>query len=411
MLETQIIILVILVMLSAFFSASEAALISLSMIKVNALVKQKKKGSETLLRLKQKPQKLITTILIGNNLVNVAAAAIATVIFTNIFGSQGLGIATGVMTFILLVFGEITPKNVAIQNAERLSLIVARPIEIMSYVLFPVVKVLELISRGISKLFSGQKKEGQLSEEELKTMVMMGKEEGILSTEMAEMMHNIIEFEGTRVTEIMTTRTEIKMVDGDQKLRNIINYVVKTNYSKYPVYIQNRDKIIGILDVDDVLKYVKNKKLDIKVKNIIRPVYFVPESKEIDELLTEFEGKDVPMAIIVDEYGYVSGLVTVEDILEEIVGEIFDKSKIKSVYVRKLNENTLRVDAKAPIKELDKFVHLDTKEGYYDTVGGFIQHKLKRIPQKGETIKLKKVTIEIDEATDRAIKMVKIIKH
>lgn len=410
MLETQIIILTILVMLSAFFSASEAALISLNMIKVNALVKQKRSGSEALLRIKQKPHKLITTILICNNLVNVAAAAIATIMFTNIFGSQGLGIATGVMTFILLLFGEITPKSIALQNAERLSLIVARPIEIISYILFPIVKILEFISKSFSKIF-GSKKENQISEEELKTMVMMSKEEGLLSTEMAEMMHNIIEFEGTRVTEIMTPRAEIKMVDGNQKLRNIMNYVVKTNYSKYPVYIENRDKIVGILDVDDVLKYIKNKKLDLKVKNIVRPAYFVPESKEIDELLMEFEGKDVPMAIIVDEYGYVSGLVTVEDILEEIVGEIFDKSKVKSVYVRRLNESTLKVDAKAPIKELNKFVHLDTKEGYYDTVGGFIQHKLKRIPQKGETIKLKKATIEIDEATDRAIKTVKIIKH
>lgn len=410
MLGTQITILVVLVMFSAFFSASEAALISLNMVKVNSLVKQRRNGSDALYRIKQKPHRLITTLLIGNNLVNVAAAAIATVLFTNIFGSEGLGIATGIMTLTLLLFGEITPKTVAIQNAERLSLLIARPIEILSYLMYPVVKIIELMTKGIARLF-GSKKESHMSEEELKTMLIMSRDEGILTKEMAEMMENILEFDKTRVTEIMVPRAEMVMVDGDQKLRNVINYVVKKNYSKYPVYIENKDKIIGILDVDDVLKYVKNKKLDVRVKNIVKPIYFVPESKEIDDLLGEFEGKDVPMAIIVDEYGYVSGLVTVEDILEEIVGEIFDKSKDKSVFIRKLNENTLRVDAKAPIRDINKFINLDVKAGNYDTIGGFIQHKMKRIPKRGEILKLKKVTIEIDEATDRAIKIVKIIKN
>jgi Mg2+/Co2+ transporter CorB len=409
MLEIQILILGILILLSAFFSGIETALMSVSMVKVRALVRQKKRGSEALYRLKQNPHKLIITILIGNNIVNIGAASLATVIFTNLFGSSGVGIATGIMTFLILVFGEITPKTFAAQNAERISLIVARPIEILSYVLSPIVKFFEAISRTITKIF-GSKEGRRLSEEELKTIVTIGMEEGILNREAAEMMKNILEFQKTKVTEIMTPKVDIKMVDGNAKLKDIINFVIKTPYSRYPVYIGEKDNIIGVLDVDDVLKYVKESKLNVKVKNIAREISFVPEYKEIDDLLSEFEGKKIPMAIVVNEYGNISGLVTVEDILEEIVGDIFDKSKRKSLYVKKINDKLIRVDAKASVEEINKILHLGLKEGDFNTIAGFIEHKLQRIPKKGERIKLKNVIIEVDKVTKKGIKSVKIIK-
>ncbi len=409
MLGSQIIILVVLIIFSALFSGIETALMSMNMIKVNALVRQKKKGSETLHRIKQDPHKLIITILIGNNLVNIGAASLATVIFTNLLGSSGVGVATGVMTFLILVFGEITPKTFATQNAERVSLIVARPIELLSYLLLPLVKIFGLISRFMSKIL-GSKKEAQLSEEELKTIVTMGEEEGILNKEAAEIMQNVLEFEGTKVTEIMTPEASVEIIDGKAKLRDVIDFVVKSPYSRYPVYLKNRDDIIGILDVDDVLRYAKNKKLDTRVKNILRKAYFVPESKEIDDLLIEFEGKDVPMAIVVDEYGSVSGLVTVEDILEEIVGNIFDKSRRGSVYIKKVNDKLIRVDAKASVEEVNRVLNLGLKEKNFNTIAGFIIHRLQRIPKKGEKIKLRNVVIEIDKVTKKKIKSVKIIK-
>lgn len=410
MLETSIIILIILLFFSGLFSGIETALMSTNMIKVKSLVRQKKKGSEALYRIKQTPHKLIITILIGNNLVNIGAAALATVVFTNLFGSMGVGIATGVMTFLILVFGEITPKTFAAQNAERISLLVARPIELLSYILSPFVRFFELISRFVSRLL-GSKKEKELSEEELKTIVTMGREEGILDREAAEMMHNILEFEGTKVTEVMTPQANIEMVDGKVKLKDIINFVVKTPYSRYPVYLEDEDKIIGILDVDDVLKYVKNQRLNVKIKNIVRQAYFVPEYKEIDDLLSELEGRKVPLAIVVDEYGGVVGLVTVEDILEEIVGDIFDKSKRRSVYIKKVSDKLIRVDARASVEEVNKILHLGLKEKPFDTVAGFVEHKLQRIPKKGEKIKLRKVTIEIDKVTSQGVKSVKIIRH
>jgi len=406
---TQIIILVILIIFSALFSGIETALMSLNMIKVNALVKQNKRGSKTLHRIKQSPHKLIITILIGNNLVNIGAASFATVVFTNLFGSSGIGIATGVMTFLILVFGEITPKTFATQNAERVSLVVARPVELLSILLSPLVKIFEYISRFMSKLL-GSKGEEKLSEEELKTIVTMGAKEGILNREAAEMMHNVLEFKGTKVTDVMTPDVNIEMIDGKKKLKEVIDFIVKSPYSRYPVYSESKDKIIGILDVDDVLKYVKSGKLDIEVKSIIRPPFFVPESKEIDDLLTEFEGKKIPLAIVVNEYGDVSGLVTVEDILEEIVGNIFDKSKRENVYIKKINDKLIRIDARASVEEINEVLQLGLKEGRFDTMAGFIEHKLQRIPKKGEKIKLKNIIIEVDEVTKQGIKSVKIIK-
>ena len=409
MLEVDLAILGILIVLSAVFSGSETALMSVNMAKVKSLLKQGKRGSESLHRIKQNPHRLIITILIGNNLVNIGAASFATVVFTGLFGSSGLGIATGIMTFLILVFGEITPKTFSSTNAERVSLLMARPLEILTYVIMPVVKILELISRGMSRLL-GSKKEKELSEEELRTIVTMGREEGILSKEAAEMMHNVLEFGKTKVTDIMTPKISMEMVNGKSKLKDVINFVVKSPYSIYPVYFGSRDKIIGVLDVDDVLKYAKNKRLDVKVKNILRKVYFVPESKEIDDLLIEFEGKHVPMAIVVNEYENVSGLVTVEDILEEIVGDIFDKSKRGSIYIQKVSDNLIRVDAKASIEEVNKILHLGLKEERFDTIAGFVESKLKRIPKKGEKIVLKNIIIEVDKVTKQEIKSVKIIK-
>ncbi len=410
MIDPRFFALLGLIFVSAIFSGTETAMMAVNMIKVKSLLRQKKKGAEALFRLKQNPHKLIITIMIGNNLANISAAAIATVLFTDIFGSRGAGIATGVMTFLILVFGEITPKTFCAQNAEKISLIMARPIELLSKILTPIVKLLEYITRSISRLL-GTKKQEELSEEELKTMVTMGREEGILTREAANMMRNVLEFEGTKVTDIMIPKAEIKMVNADEKIKDVVDYIVKTPFSRYPAYLGNKDKIIGILDVDDVLTYVKNNKLNIKVKNIVRKAFFVPETKEIDDLLTEFEGKDVPLAIVVDEYGNVSGLVAVEDILEEIVGDIFDKSKRESVYIKKVSDNLIRVDAKVSIEEINKILHLGLKEKHFNTIAGFIEHKLGRIPKRGERIKLKKVLIEIDEATKQEIRSVKILRH
>jgi CBS domain containing-hemolysin-like protein len=406
MLATQIIILVILLVFSAFFSGIETALMSINGIKIKSLVKQRKRGAVVLHRLKQNPHKLIITILVGNNFVNIGAASMATVMFTELFGSSGVGIATGIMTFLILVFGEITPKTFASQNAERVSLAVARPVEVLSIILTPLVWFFERISKIMSRLL-GSKKEDALSETELETIVTMGRKEGILEKEAAEIMHNVLKFGGTTAKEIMTPKVEMVMIGGNKKLSEVLDHIVKTPYSRYPVF-EKESEILGILDIDDVLRFVRDKKLNKKIKTMVRPVLFVPESKEIDDLLTEFEGKEVPMAIVVDEYGEIEGMVTVEDILEEIVGDIFDKSKTKSLYFKKLRPNVTKVDAKAPIDELNKIMKLGIRGDQYNTIAGYIEHRLQRIPHQGEKIRLKNAVIEVGEVTKQGIKSVKI---
>ncbi len=409
MLTTQIIVLIILIIFSAFFSGIETALVSLNMIKVKALLKQKKKGADALYRIKKHPRRLIITILIGNNLVNIGAAAFATVVFTDLFGSAGVGVATGVMTFLILIFGEITPKTFAAQNAERISLKIAKPIEWLSIVLTPFVWFFGLIARAMSRLL-GSKEEGQLSQEELKTIVTMGRQQGLLDKEAAEMMQNVLKFEGTKVTEIMVPISAVDMVEGTKKLQQVLNFVVRSPFSRFPVHGDNRNKIQGILDVDDVLKYAKNKKLHVKVKEITRKPFFVPETKEIDDLLAEFEHRKIRLAIVVDEYGTVMGIVTLVDILEEIVGNIFDKSQKKSAYMKKVDDKILQVDARTSIQEINKLLNLGLKSEHFTTIAGFVQYKLKRMPQKGEQIKLRKIIIEVDKVTNQQIKSVKIIK-
>jgi len=406
--NAEIISLIILLIFSGLFSGTETALMSINSVKVKSLVKQGKKGAIYLEKIKSNPHRLIITILIGNNVVNIAAASLATLIFTDMFGSAAIGISTGVMTVLILIFGEITPKTYASQNAEKISLKVAKYIYWLSIILTPIIWFFVGITKITSKLL-GSKDEENLTEEELETIVSMGRKEGILEKEAADMMHNVLKFGQTTASEVMTPRIDMVLINGEDKLENVLDLIIKTPYSRYPVYVGDKDKIEGIIDIDDVLKQVKNKKLNAKIKTFLRPLLFVPETKEIDDLLTEFEGKEVPMAIVVDEYGDVQGLVTVEDILEEIVGDIFDKSKIKGLKF-KPQQKTIDIDAKTSIDDINKSLKLGLKGEHFNTIAGFIVDKLGRVPRIGEVIKLKGANMEITQATKQTIKKVRITK-
>ena len=407
---TSIGILIILLLFSAFFSGIEIALMSLDLVKVNVLVKQKKKGAEALYRIKRKPHHLLITILIGNNLVNIGAASLATVVFTDLFGSAGIGVATGTMTLLILIFGEITPKTFAIQNAKRVSLIVARPIEILITFLKPIVLFLDLISNLMSKLL-GSKKEKHLSEEEIRTIVSMGREEGILSKEAESMMHKILVFEGTTVAEIMTPKREIHMLDGNKTIKQILPSLIKTHYTRYPVYQKNKNNVIGILDIESLLKYVKEQKLRIKIKKLVRKVPYISAIKHVDSLLIELEGKHIPMAIVLGETGRVLGLVTLEDILEEIVGDIFERSKQKHLCLRRLSKKTLKADSHVTLEEINAVLHLGIPFKHFETLAGFIEKRLKGKPRKGRKIQLKNVQIEITKLSNDKITTLKITKQ
>ncbi len=405
----NILILGILIIFSALFSGIETALMAVGKVKINSLVDQKRKGSLALQRIKNKTPKMIITILIGNNLINISAASLATVVFMDLFGSKGVGIAMGIMTFMILVFGEIAPKTFAAQNAVKVSLIAAIPLEFLMKLLFPFVWFFEKITNFVNKL-SGTKDKKEVSEEELKSFLVMGRKEGVLDKEEAEMMHNILEFKDTKVVDVMTHEDEVDMVDGDKRINEIIEFVVKSPFSRYPVYVGERDNVIGVVDVDDILKVIHEKKTSKKIKSIAKEVLFIPESKDVDDLLGDLDKRNEKIALVVNEYEDVIGLVSIEDILEEIVGDVFDKSRRRSEYLTKISEGIFRTKAKITLEELNKILKVKLDSETSNTLGGFIQDKLERIPRKGEKIRFRKLTFIIEKVNNKGIEVVKIKK-
>ncbi len=410
MLEIQIAFLAFLIALSGLFSSMETALMSVSSIKVRALVRQKKKGSDALQRIKANPERLLITILVGNNLVNIGSAALATLITTQIFGDIGVGIATGVMTALILVFGEITPKTFATKNAVRMSLRLARPLEILTKLMFPMVRLLEAQTNTMMNRFGSKKGTEGLTEDEIRTIVTMGAEQGIIRKKIAGMMESLIEFEKRRVNQIMTPKSEAFTADGNRTINDSLDYIVKTPYSRYPVYKGDPSEIVGVVDVDEVLTAVKSGNLKRKLASIAKEPIFVPENKDIMTLLSEFEEKGVPMAVVVDEYGHFMGLVTMDDVLEEIVGDIFDKSKKPHVYVKALDSGDYIVDGRTPMSVLKDYIDLDMEDREFETMAGLILKEAGRIPRKGEILTVGSLRVKIEEASPRTVKRVRILK-
>lgn len=400
----QYFLLVILLLLSAFFSSSETALFSLSMIQARTLLNQKKKGAKTLYKLKQNPKRLIVTILLGNNLVNIGASVLATVISTNLFGSKGAGIAVGIMTFLILVFGEIIPKSIATTTAEKLSLVVAKPILFFMYLLWPLVWLFEQVAK-----ISGPTK-ALVSEEQIKTMATMGLEAGILKKEEKEIIEKAVEFADVTAEDVMTPRVDMFVLDGNLNLDDALSSITKSPFSRIPVYLGNKDNIIGVLYAKDVLKHIAESREMIKLKELAKKPFFVPEQMPIDKLFKEFQKKHIQIAIVVDEHGGVVGLATMEDLLEELVGEIIDETDISKELIMRLDKKTILVDGDTEIDAINNFFNVKIPGKGTDTISAVILDKIGRIPQKDEKINIGNLTLTIKNVTDREIKKVKIEK-
>ncbi|RLG15273.1 MAG: hemolysin [Candidatus Nanohalarchaeota archaeon] len=409
--DTEIIILTILIILSGTFSGIETAIFSLNDIKVRNLVKHGKKGAKTLKKLKENPHKLLITILVGNNLVNVGASTLATVIVTNALGPSSvglsLGIATGLMTFILLVFGEITPKAFAHQNAEKISLLSAKPISILMRFQSPGIWLLEKITGFIIKMMGSEPQKGIITIDELWTTISVGAEEGIIKKDEEEMIHKVFDFGSTSVREIMIPRTDMFCLKADTKIKDVLKIIPENRYTRIPVYMERRDNIIGILYVKDIIKFI-GKKDDVYIEKILRPPFFVPETKNLNLLLKEFRKKRTHLALVVDESGGVAGLVTLEDVLEEIVGEIYDETDARETLIKPTKDKSFEVEGKTEIDEINRILKFDLHEEHFNTIAGYVIHKLGRIPKKGEKFRLDKIDIIVLDADDQKINKLEI---
>ena len=408
--------LMILLALSAFFSGAETALFSLNKLHLKKLQrKEQTLQVESIVKLLDDPQKTLITILIGNMFVNITASSLATYLAIKLFGNIGVGIASGFMVFMILVFGEVVPKSLAITQAEKISKRVARTIELLSMILFPLVKLLKLLINGLYNLFRMNKNRGkkEITEEDLVTLINVGKDEGVIEEQEKKMIKNIFEFGDTTVKEVMIPRVDIDFAPHDISLTSIVNMIKKSGHSRIPVYEGTIDNIIGILYVKDILKIYRELfqlKEIFDVKKILRKAYFVPENKKIDELLDIFQKDRIQIAIVIDEYSGTDGLVTMEDVLEEIVGEIIDEYDKEIELFKKIDENTFIADGMINIDKINEILHIKIPEDDFETLGGFIYKLIEKVPREEEEIIYKNIKIIIKRVIKNRIKRVKIIK-
>ncbi len=409
----SILLFIICILLSAFFSSSEVALIGITRAKVRTLVNEGRPGSNALAALKESPEHLLITILIGNNIVNVAAAALATAIAIQVFGDIGVGIATGFVVIMLLIFGEIGPKIYATRASDSFALTVAPVILFLSHIFVPLIW---LVQRMSPKSGTGKEMiEPSVTEEEIKEWIDVGKEEGTIEQAEQDMLYSVLEFADTTAREIMTPRVNVIAMEDTVSFEAAIRIFNETGFSRIPVYHDQIDNINGILNVKDVFSAMISHRKDAAVKDVMYDPMFVPETKKIDDLLKELQVHRVQMAIVIDEYSSFVGIVTVEDILEEIVGDILDEYDKEEPEIQNISEGVHVVDGQMWVEEINERMEIDLPvDESYETIGGLIIDRLGHLPlHPGEKVEVNegRITLVVMQMHGRRIVKVKIVIH
>jgi len=405
--------------MSAFFSASETALTAFNRSKLKAIAEKNQRKADLLKGWLKKPNEILTALLIGNNIVNILASSIATMVAISILGnnSRAIAISTGAMTILLLIFGEITPKVVAKAYSTHISNAVIKLVYMLSKLFLPISKILMVVSKLIARMFGVKIDEIAflITEEEIKSVVSVGEEEGVIEEEEKKMIHSIFEFTDTTVKEIMIPRTTVFAVEASKTLEEIWDVITGNGYSRIPVYEEGIDNIIGVFYIKDIFNVIRDGKLNMQVKSFIREAYFVPETKALVEMLEEFKKKHIHMAIVLDEYGGTSGIITIEDLIEEIVGDINDEFDIEhDEEIKKVADNKYIIDAMLDVEFLNEELSIDLPVSEdYDSLGGYIYSVLGRVPLEKDTITHDngKVEIRVLEVDNRRIVKALIIKR
>ena len=418
---SQLIFLVILILLNAYFAATEIAFISLNDAKIEKKAKEGNKKAKQIQKMLKNPSKFLATIQIGITLAGFLSSAFASDAFAgmlapklnelmpfisiNVWQNISIVIITIILSFFTLVFGELVPKRLAMKYYEKISYATIGVIKAISVITAPFVKLLTWATNIVSKIFGvGEQEEEIVTEEEIKMMVDQGEEKGSIEENEKELINNVFEFNDIVASEIMTHRTDMYAIEIEQDLYEILDEIDEYKYSRIPVYRDSIDNIEGILFLKDILKSVSMRK-KIKIADIIREASFVPETKPIDEIFKELQANKMQMAIVVDEYGGTAGVLTMEDILEELVGNIFDEYDDIEFEYKKLDENTYLIDGSISLYELKKILNVELPEGDYETLSGYLIEKLGRLPEEGEypVIEDEKLTYKIQEYEDKRI--------
>ncbi len=406
----QIVMLVILLIGSGFFSASETALMSLSRIRVRHMQEEGVKGAKLVGKLTEDSGKLLSSILVGNNVVNIAATSISTSLFISILGTQGVAVATALMTILVLIFGEITPKTIAANNSEKIAILVSKPIKVIILILTPVVWVFNIITNIIFKIFGIKSKSGQpyITEEELRTMVNVSQEEGVLEIEERQIINNVFQFGDMQAKEAMVQRLDMVCIDADDGYKEIISLFKEEQFSRMPVYEESADDIIGIVNIKDIIFLEEDEIANFDIRNYVREAFFTYEFKKITELLEEMKKDKSQMAIVVDEYGGTAGLITIEDLVEEIVGEIEDEYDEDESDIEVIKEDEYIIDGGKKISEVNELIGTNLESEEFDSIGGFIIGHLKRLPEEHEVIEVDGVKLCIESLDKNRIKKIRV---
>ncbi len=410
-----ILILSILVFLSGLFSALEIAFFSIPESKLRSLVDRKgqiSKQAKLVLRIKENPQKLLATVVVADNIVDIAASSLATAVAIQWFGNLGVGIATGMMTFIILIVGEIVPKAFAQKNADRIARWFGPFTLGLLFVMTPLTYFFELIARGVHRL-TGDGYQQTVSKEEVKAMVYMGAEAGSLAVEEQEMVENIFSLDKVTVEDIMTHINDAVALSVSEPAEELVKIMTNTGFSRFPAYSGNIDNIVGIIyskDVMEALVEANGNADEIEIKKLLLRPVFVPEEKNVLSLLREFQNQHRHIAVVVNEFGETRGIITLEDVLEEIVGDIVDEQDTAQHHIKRVNTKTVIVDADTTVEEIENAIDARVYDDDHKTIAWVILKQLGRVPSKGDEISLPKAKAIIEEAEEQKIKRVKLIK-
>ena len=424
----SILLILVLILFNAFFAMAEIALVSVRKTRIRQLVEEGVGRAKTVQKLLKDPTRFLATIQVGVTLVSLFASAAGAVtlaepladvlsrVGVGFIAANSMGIAVVLVTlaigYVSLVIGEISPKSLALQHAERIALWSSGTLMLLSYITAPVVKLITWSSNLLVRPFGGTASFAPpiLTEEELKMLVETGEEEGVLEEEEKEMIHSIFEFTDTIVRKVMVPRIDMEAVDVNAPVDELLDVIIRAGHSRVPVYEETIDNIVGIVHAKDILRALRENGGKASIRDLMRPPYIIPENKMVDELLAEFKRSKIQMAIVVDEYGGTAGLVTIEDLLEEIVGDIMDEYDVEEPLIEIIDENTVIVDARTPIDEINEQMDMALPEEEFDTIGGFVFGLLGREPEQGESVEYDGVELVIEKTEAHRIEKIKIVK-
>ena len=410
-LEYEIAALIAMIGLSGYFSGLEVALVSIRRSKIEQMLKDKVKGAASLHKLKSNPSRMMSSVNLGNNLASIAATALATDISLKLFGNDGLAIAIGVMTFLILIFGEITPKTYCNANAVKVAIKNSRILLIFGYTFFPIVWIFEIITKGMIKLTGSSDMPPGLTEDEIKEVVEQGYKDKAIEKQESELVHGALNFDDIVIRTVMTPRTKMFKLNSKMMLFEALPEINKSGFSRIPVFADNTDQIVGIVHVRDVLKKLEGDEKIISLEQIMREPVFVSQEKRVSDLLKEMQGRRTHMAIVLDEFGGVEGCVTLEDLLEEIVGEIQDETDTEKPSFQRDGQNAIVTDGDIEIDTINEIFKSNIPPGDdYSTLNGLLHEQLHDMPKEDDKIEIGSIRIIIEKVSKNKPEKIRIEK-